>query len=179
MNKEEAAKFLDVSVRTLERLTQQGRIGVRYEKGRTRPTPVYDESELERVKPDIESKLYPHRPTVQPSNLATAAATGETGESDAIPASAASSDTALARVAELPAGMDRLLALMKALRESEPVSVPIADKPLLKLAEASALTGLSRGHLRQAIEEGKLKGKIVGRAWRVKRTDIDAYVKKL
>jgi excisionase family DNA binding protein len=41
------------------------------------------------------------------------------------------------------------------------------------------LSGLSRNHLRQVIEEKKLKARIIGRGWRVKRGDLDAYVKKL
>jgi excisionase family DNA binding protein len=49
----------------------------------------------------------------------------------------------------------------------------------LSLAEASQLSGLSRNHLRQAIEEKKLKARIIGRGWRVKRDDLDAYVRKL
>ncbi len=60
-----------------------------------------------------------------------------------------------------------------------PAAVPIADKIILTLAEASALTNLSRNHLRQAIEEKKLRARIIGRGRRVKRDDLDAYVRKL
>lgn len=42
MNKQEAAEFLGVSVRALERYVQQGRLGGWYEKGKTRPTLVFD-----------------------------------------------------------------------------------------------------------------------------------------
>jgi excisionase family DNA binding protein len=174
MNKQEAATFLGVSMRTLERLTQQGRISARYERGRTRPVPMYDREELERAKPEIESKMYPHRPTAR--NVANSGEIGASGETSA---SAASNDTALARMAEMPAVLDRLRSVMKVLRESEPAAVPIADKPLLKLAEVATLTGLSRNHLRAAIEEGKLKARIIGRGFRVKRSDLDAYVRKL
>jgi excisionase family DNA binding protein len=57
--------------------------------------------------------------------------------------------------------------------------VPVADKIMLTLAEAAALTNLSRNHLRAAIGEKKLKARIIGRGFRVKRSDLDAYVKKL
>jgi excisionase family DNA binding protein len=50
---------------------------------------------------------------------------------------------------------------------------------MLSLAEASQLSGLSREHLREAIEEKKLKARIIGGGWRVKRDDLDLYVKKL
>ena len=36
LNKQQAAEFLGVNVRTLERYTQEGKIGGRYEKGKTR-----------------------------------------------------------------------------------------------------------------------------------------------
>lgn len=59
------------------------------------------------------------------------------------------------------------------------VTVPIESKPLLMLDEARALTGLSRNHLLEAIHAKKLKARVIGRAWRIKRSDLDAYLKKL
>ncbi len=53
MNKQEAAEFLGVSVRALERYVQQGRIGGHYEKGKTRPTLVFDAAELEKFKDEL------------------------------------------------------------------------------------------------------------------------------
>ncbi|MEM6400732.1 MAG: helix-turn-helix domain-containing protein, partial [Cyanobacteria bacterium P01_D01_bin.116] len=47
MNKKQAAEFLGVSVRALERYVQQGKLTVRYEKGKTRPTANFDQTELE------------------------------------------------------------------------------------------------------------------------------------
>jgi excisionase family DNA binding protein len=63
--------------------------------------------------------------------------------------------------------------------ETKAAGVPIADKPLLKLDEAAALTGLSRDTLRKAIKTKKLKGKMIGKAFRIKRNDLDEYIKKL
>jgi excisionase family DNA binding protein len=56
--------------------------------------------------------------------------------------------------------------------------VPIADKLLLTIAEAQALTGLSREFLRDAINKGSLKAKVIGKGWRVKRSDLQEYVDK-
>jgi len=47
---------------------------------------------------------------------------------------------------------------------------------LLTLAEAQALTGLSRQTLRDAIESGELKSRQIGRAFRVKRGDLEKYI---
>jgi excisionase family DNA binding protein len=41
------------------------------------------------------------------------------------------------------------------------------------------LTGLSRAVLREAIEAKRLKGALIGRAWRVRRADVEDYLKKL
>jgi len=58
MNKQEAADFLGVEPRTLERYVKQGLIGVRYEKGKTRPVPVYDDGELQEFKAKQEQPTY-------------------------------------------------------------------------------------------------------------------------
>lgn len=57
--------------------------------------------------------------------------------------------------------------------------MPIADKLLLTIAEAQALTGLSREFLRDAITQGELKAKVIGKGWRVKRSDLETYIDKL
>jgi excisionase family DNA binding protein len=58
-------------------------------------------------------------------------------------------------------------------------ALSVADKLTLSLIEASQLSGLSRGHLREAIEDKKLKARIIGRGWRMSRASLDAYVKRL
>jgi excisionase family DNA binding protein len=57
--------------------------------------------------------------------------------------------------------------------------VAIEHKIILSVDEAAALTSLSRNFLLKAVKEGKLKAQIMGRGWRVKRADLDAYVKKI
>jgi hypothetical protein len=66
MNKQEAAEFLGVSERALQRYTQQGRISARYVKGRTKPTPEYDNEELERFKTELNGTIS-HNPRVLPA----------------------------------------------------------------------------------------------------------------
>lgn len=61
MNKKQAAEYLGVSVRALERYVQQGKISVRYEKGKTRPTANFDQGELEAFKTEL------NQPTIKPA----------------------------------------------------------------------------------------------------------------
>jgi excisionase family DNA binding protein len=59
--------------------------------------------------------------------------------------------------------------------------VPVVGKLVLSLREASAVAGIPRGRLLEAIESGKLKASkdTIGRGWRVKRLDVEMYVEKL
>lgn len=55
INKKEAAQFLDVSTRTLERLTAAGRLTKGRGKSKTRPLVVFDDTELQSLKTEFEA----------------------------------------------------------------------------------------------------------------------------
>lgn len=170
MNKQEAADYLGVSIRALERYVQQGRISVTYEKGKTRPTAHFEPTELEAFKAELE------QPTIKPAFESRQIATepqSDIGKLRHHPGE-------IARFDEVGV-IDKLSGIIELLIEkadSHPV-VPIADKLLLTIAEAQALTGLSREFLRDAIAAGELKAKQIGKSWRVKRSDLLEYVDKL
>ena len=65
MNKKEAANYLGVSTRAIERYTSQGKLSVKYEKGKTRPIAIYDQKELKKLKEELETPVY------QPSVVTT------------------------------------------------------------------------------------------------------------
>lgn len=169
LNKQQAAEFLGVNVRTLERYTQEGKIGGRYEKGKTRSVLVYDEEELQAFKAAQETKTY--KPSV-----------------DSTPTNPDSDETALSKFVEvsqplhLMEGLNHLADVLKAIREEQEIdrlTVPIHHKLTLSLAEASALAGISRGRLREAIKDGTLTAQVIGRGYRVKRTDLEDYIDSL
>ncbi|GBE95629.1 helix-turn-helix domain-containing protein [Nostoc cycadae] len=179
MNKQEAADFLDVSVRALERYVQQGKISVRYEKGKTRPTANFDATELEAFKKEL------NQPTIKPA-VETRQITTEQQPKTANLTYSSGEITGFGEVDEiLEFGeigvVDKLSSIIELLLgkgETQPV-VSIADKLLLTLAEAQALTGLSREMLRDAITSDKLKAKVIGKGWRIKRSDLNTYVEQL
>jgi excisionase family DNA binding protein len=150
MNKTEAAKFLEVSPRTLQRLSQQGKISVAYKNSKTGAEANYDEEELRRYLEQQNSIIY------KPASQALTT----------IPQEA------------LAIRDDRLITILEAFQPPQKPTVPIESKPLLKLHEAAALTGLSRQTLRTAIDNNKLKAQIQARAWRIKRADLDSYISK-
>jgi excisionase family DNA binding protein len=161
MNKNDAAAFLEIGIRSLERYTGAGKVQAQKLKVKTGFALDYDPAELERFKAVLEAEK---QEAGQPS-----------------PMSPPSSPTALAvrparTLANVVASVanghgDTFTAAM--------VTQAIAVKLLLNLAECQALTGLSRATLRDAIEAGDLKAKMIGKAWRVKRGDLEAFVNGL
>lgn len=195
MRKDEAAKFLGISTRTLELYTQQGRIGGHYEKGKTRPVLVYEDEEVKRLKTDLAGQNYTHRPVVERAVIDVGHAPGSNGDaarfnnSRSRNASLGSESalegngTSLALTSPMPPQMEHLLSALAALSTARPQStqaeVPIQHKLFLTLNEAQALTGLSRGVLREAIGANELQAKIIGRGWRIRRSDLDAFAQNM
>ncbi len=152
MNKKEVSEYLGVSVRRVEQFDEKSRLGTKtYVKGKTGNEAHWEREAVERLKTELNSTDTPD--------------TGLQARSPDARLFVASLVEALQSRSEPPKGKAGL--------------VGIADKPLLKLNEAAALTGLSRGILRTAIDEKKLKGKLIGRAYRIKRDDLDDFIKKL
>ncbi len=176
MNKQEAADFLGVSVRALERYVQQGRVSVKYEKGKTRPTANFDQSELETFKAEL------NQPTIKPAIESRQITTEQHSQQGKLRHESGE----IARFGEISefgeiGVIDKLSSIIEVLLgkgENQPV-VLIADKLLLNIPEAQALTGLSREVLREAITAGQLKAKVIGKGWRIKRSDLNAYVDQL
>ena len=173
MNKKEAANFLGVSVRALERYVQQGRISVRYEKGKTRPTANFDSGELETFKTELNQPSY--KPAVQSRQTSSNIEPRQIATDVKL-----ETDKALVYPGDISV-VDKLAGIIEGLlakTETQP-KVPIADKLLLTLPEVQTLTGLSKRFLRDAINEGQLKAKIIGKSWRIKRSDLDKYIANL
>lgn len=170
MNKQLAAEFLGVSVRALERYVQQGRIGVKYEKGKTRPTANFDSDELQAFKEEL------NQPTIKPAVESRQISTELQPSSDK-PVLYAGEITEYGDISVI----DKLSEIIEGLlakSDTQP-SVQIADKLLLTLPEAQALTGLSKDFLRDAIQEETLKAKVIGRSWRIKRSDLEEFIANL
>jgi excisionase family DNA binding protein len=178
MNKHAAAKYLDVSVRTLQRLTAQGEIAAGEVRGKTGMVTDYAEEELDRYKQEQERKAQDAtryvRPHVVPGIPSTPSEVqGLARREEGAPIAPVTLDTGDVR--DTPEMRGRMLAAFEAMASP----VRLADKLTLSLTEAALVSGLSRNYLRQAIKAGKLKARIIGRGWRVKRDDLDAYVRKL
>ncbi len=163
MTKREVSLYLGKSVRTIERLTSQGKLGATYRQGSNGEEAVYDSDQVHIFKEALEIGSGRVRPLVVHDT------------------SAPTTDMARVNMSGLVAGdfADRLLSALESLRLPVKEAVSLSDKLTLNLVEASALAGLSRGFLMDAIKGKKLKASKRGRGWNVKRSDLDAFVGKL
>lgn len=65
------------------------------------------------------------------------------------------------------------------LEEVRSQSVRTSEKLLLNINDCRLLTGLSDSLLKKAIKNGTLKAKIIGRAYKVKRQDLNDFITNL
>jgi hypothetical protein len=90
-------------------------------------------------------------------------------------------DTALtaARSPDARLFVAQLVEAMTNREEARNASVRVSEKLLLNLSDCRLLTGLSDANLRDAIKSEKLKAKIIGRGWKVKKRDLDKFINNL
>jgi excisionase family DNA binding protein len=165
MNKKDAAEYLGVSERAVERYAHKGKLSVRLEKGQRGDVAVYDERELKLLRDELDKKRTVIRPAIE-----------------AMPATSDDKPRQLARLSGNEDAGAMLMQIIMAASKGQSTARALTDlavKKLLTLAEASALSGLSYKHLREAIRTKKLKGKPIGRGYKVKQADLDAYIHKL
>lgn len=169
MNKTEAAEFLGIGVRSLERYTSAGKVQAQKQKVKTGFALDYESAELQRFKTVLDTEKQeqmegaptspPYSPEPHSAVLARRPAT--------IATLAAKNPASLANVA----ANDVLIAAM--------VTQAVAHKLVLTVPECQALTGFSRQIIRNAITDGGLSAKQIGKAWRVKRSDLETWIAKL
>jgi excisionase family DNA binding protein len=174
LTKAEAAAHVGVSVRTLLRLT--GKEIAHLPKRRPSDETLYDRAELDRYLRELEAGagkivgaavVTPGTHDTPAENQALARRNGGVTLSPVILGAGDALDT--------PEMRDRMIAAFEMMASP----VRLADKLTLSLTEASLLAGLSRNHLREAIGAGKLKAKIIGRGWKVRRAELEGYTAKL
>jgi excisionase family DNA binding protein len=169
MNIKEAADYLGSSVKTLERKIAAGDVSVAYVPGATGKQRTFDRAELDRFKVAEAEKA-----------VATSYVISKSRNSDA------PSSQALQRVGG-EQGMSMLASVLAdALRaahapgDGKHDTLSIADlslKLMLTEREAAAYAGLSLADIERA--RASVKAIKTGAGWRVKREELERYVKKL
>lgn len=168
LTKEQAAKALNCSVRTVERYMKENKLTVTYKKvGSTRAIAMFHEDEVTRL---AEAITPPIKPAVveETRQFTTEEADGlamlehECGE--------------IVGIVEIDEN-ERLAKIIELLLTTQ--RVRICEKLILTLDECRDLSGLSKQRLREAITTGQLKAQKIGKGWKIKRKDLEQYVDDL
>ncbi len=160
MNVKEAAEYLGISIKTLERKIAGGEIAVAYVPGATGKQRTFDRSELDRFKDaqaaEAAATTYVARPRVAPVS------SDATSPSQAL--QRAGNDQGMAMLD--PALADALRAAL-----ASRITVP-APSLLLTIPQAAEWLGVSKYQLELAIGDGKLTAPKIGRGRRVRPEDL-------
>lgn len=170
VGKKEAAEFLGVSTRTLERQVTDGKISVRYEPGATNNVAMFDEEELENLR--VERQVPKIKPVVALNT-----------QNDLLPTQMVSVPSGSILGGFLTPFTQLVERLITALTDREgdkkPTSDTLRGKYLFTLAEAQIVTGLSREILTTAIKNGELSTRIMGKSYRIKPEELKEYIQNI
>jgi hypothetical protein len=168
MNKKEAAVWLSVSEKTLERAVKDGKLSARMEKGKTRDILVFDDDELARFKEQRE----------QPTHLPSVVKTEPPQPLQSLMIQNQTSLDNQDRQIET-GSVAHLAEAMESLADAQKMTV-LQNKPTLNLHEAALMSGLSVTSLEKAVKAGSLKTFTGLRGSKViRRKDLDQFIDEL
>jgi excisionase family DNA binding protein len=184
LDKRQAAEYLGVTTRTLERHAKEGKLSVRYENSQFGEVALFDPEELEafkegkqttRIKPAVEPERSDQL-TPKPQNQIVR--TLQTQLELANPQQPETTFGIGALIAPLGALFGNLTRAIDN-HGSRVTTTELRSKLLLTLDEAQTITGLSREILQDAIKNGELPSKIMGKSYRIKQKDLERYIDEL
>lgn len=166
-DKNRAAKYLKMSLRTFQRLVSE-RVAAGYEPeytlGKTgQKKAVYSKELLDQWKQERAE---------QKEEMLHSPATTALAPVDA-------KESAIIRGVQASPALVRLMEEFSKMTDDRAAHVPVSEKPLLKAREVQALTGLSYRQVMDAYHAKELKGALIGRAVRFRRADVDKWLSKL
>jgi excisionase family DNA binding protein len=155
--KKQAAEFLGVSTRGIERAVRRGHLQALYRPGKHGLAAWFASDDLESFR-DLQHARMPLGFAVKPP-----VDTGFT----------------IGTIRPLPPPEGETGGRSPSPRRRTVNDVPITQRLTLNIEDAASLSGLPRQFLVANVQSGKLKAIKVGRSWFVKRTDLDAFVSEL
>jgi excisionase family DNA binding protein len=194
LDKKQAAEYLGVTTRTLERHAKEGKLSVRYENSQFGEVAMFDSEELENFKEGkqisrIKPAITESSPKVNEPDRTEPLNRPPNSQSQIARSPQTQTELFNPQQPETTFGIAALMAPLGALfgnltnainnHSSRVTATEIRSKLLLTLDEAQIVTGLSRDLLIDAIKNGELPSKIMGKAYRIKTQDLERYIQEL
>lgn len=185
--KEQAAEFLGKSTKAIQRYSASGQLPVVYVKEKGSQRAFYKLEDLKHFK----EYGYVEKPATQDDEIpldTMDSVDKPSMDNKSLVQGQHNPEKAIAKLIAqvLTEAQRRGLVALAATGDSSPVgkvsnklTVPIADKMVLSIAEASVLSGRPQAELRKAFQQGKLKGVKLGKGIKVRKKDLEAYIDSL
>jgi excisionase family DNA binding protein len=161
MTKPEAAAFLGVSEKTISRYVSASKLPAHYVAGKTGRQLDFKEYDLEQFRREATETIEAGQP-------------GQDTSGALVPTPVVASP-----VVPPPLTLADLVRAVMAETGQDKATVPAADKLALSLDEAAALSGVPRSVLDAARKDGRLVAVKIGRGYKVRRGDLEAFVSSL
>jgi hypothetical protein len=181
MNKKEAAEFLKVSEKTIERYKSAGKIAARMirvtgDDGKARQVLDFKEADLQKLKNELSGeKVFP---IVTNGHAQTKTQTDTDGQTQTEIFQSDNADI-------LTQGQTQTVRLLQAIFEHSEFSPKnkahisnLMQKPILTEREAAEISGLTLAFIQRARKNNLLRA-IKDVSWKIKRADLDEFIKNL
>ena len=182
VNKKEAAEFLQVSEKTVERYKSAGKLSARMKRitgadGKSRQILDFNQADLDRLKRELSNEVV--YPEVTPRHAQTETQTDTDRQTQLDKVNLPNEEFTIVRQTQTDNLIGAILERLERVFERQLEASNLQQKMMLDISEASTVSGLSKNYLRQSIKDATLKAKRIGRGWKVKRLDLDEFIKNL
>ena len=183
MNKREAAEFLKVSEKTIERYKSSGKLSARLKRivgddGKSRKVLDFNQDDLERLKRELSGEtVYPE---FTDRHAQTETQTDIDGQTQLDTANFAGNEVSI--VGQTPTAnlFGIIFKSFETFSERHLQASNTFQKLMLTVEEAAAVSGLPKAYLDRAIKkEGTLKATKIGGRYRIKRQDLDDFINNI
>ncbi len=183
MNKKEAAEFLGVSEKTVERYKSSGKLSARLKRivgtdGKSRKVLDFNQSDLDRLKRELSGNVV--FPELTDGHAQTETQTDTDRQTQLDSANFANNKLSTVGQTQTANLFEMIFKSLETISERNLRASDRFQKLMLTVDEASAVSGLPKAFLDRAIKkDGALKATKIGGRYRIKRQDLDEFINNL
>jgi excisionase family DNA binding protein len=182
MNKKEAAVFLQVSEKTIERYKSAGKLSAKMKRitgddGKARQVLDFSETELQRFKQELSGEII--FPIITDRHAQTKTQTDTDRQTQLDRLNIANEESLIVGQTQTVTAIQAIFNQIETVFNKQMQASDRAQKLTLSIPEASIISGLPKSFIRQSIKDGNLKAVVIGRTYKIKRTDLYSFVQDL
>ncbi len=183
MNKKEAAEFLELSEKTVERYKSSGKLSARMKRivgadGKSRKVLDFNQSDLDRLKRELSGSVV--FPELTDGHAQTKTQTDTDRQTQPDNANFANNELSTVGQTQTANLFEVIFKSLETISERNLRASDRFQKLMLTVDEAAAVSGLPKVFLDRAIKkDGALKATKIGGRYRIKRQDLDEFINNL